>query len=142
MSVTPRNDLPERACGLVLHRWCGALCCREGGVELLLGRESIERAIDGLSSQVLVEEVQHRRPVFSCKGVAVAGEVHAKAFRRAKQRIGRPGAEDRLPHSFRQRDRVGIAFEGDERPWRRERQEPVLIERQLLPLAAELLQVR
>ena len=29
----------------------------------------------------------------------------------AEERIGRPGAEDRLPHGFRQRDRVGVAFE-------------------------------
>jgi hypothetical protein len=32
--------------------------------------------------------------------MTVAGEVHAKAVLRTKERIGRPGAEYRLTHGF------------------------------------------
>jgi hypothetical protein len=111
-------------------------------IELLLGRESIERPIDRLAAPMLVEEIQHRRPIVGREGVTVWGEIYAETVLRAEERIRRPGAEHRLPHGFRQGDPVGVAFEGDERPGRRQRQEPVLIERQLLPLAQELMQVR
>src|SRR5688572_26828641 len=99
----------NRTCGrrarLSSRRWWGALrrrgCC-EGCVKLLLCGESIERAFGWLAAQMLVEEIQHRRPIVRRKGVTVAGEVHAKPILCTKERIRRPGGEDRLPHGFRQ----------------------------------------
>lgn len=67
--------------------------------------------------------------------------VHAQTILHAEKRVGRLRAEDGLPHCGGQRDGIADAFERDEWARRGKSQEPVLVERQLLALSPELVQM-
>ena len=92
---------------------------------------------------MMVGEVHHRGPVIGGEGVAVFRVIDAEAVGGvgAEEGVGGFRGEDRLADGFRERDGVGVAFEGDEGARGAEGEEPVLIERELFARAPEFVQV-
>jgi hypothetical protein len=112
-------------------------CCSRlrGVVKFLFRREMIKGAIDFLAEQVFVEKVHERSPILVGKGVAMVGVIYAQSVFLAEQSVGGSRPQNRLFGLFGQGNRIRDTFERDKRARRGEREEPMLIERQLLALS-------
>lgn len=111
-------------------------------MQLLLWRQLIEDALCVQPAQLLVREIQRRLPIRRGKSVRTGAEIDAQPVRRSQQLIYRL----RRQIGFLERVSVGKLIvqpvQGNKWPRRHQRDQPMLVEWQLIDLPRKLRQPR